>query len=221
MIEIQDQDNEDSIIIISFAIDDVGWLVLHPATTEGEPDTSEVLTKSPITGAGEFNDVEITMPDAVDEDQTYFLLLYYDDPLDGKLTSADPAVEVEGEVVQDSFTVPAAPPYIEMTQNVSAGTTTIKGLTYQAGLVMVLRPATPEGEMDTSTTLKAWEIQYAGPFSYTITTPATLDEGDILFAVLHYDDPDDNFFTYTQGGDEDLPIEVDGSIVVGRLEIDG
>jgi len=219
MIEIQDQDNEDGTIIISFAIDGAGWLVLHPATSGGDPDTSEELTKSPITGAGEFNDVEITMPEAIDEDQTFFLMLYYDDPADGKFTSADSVVEVAGEVVQDSFTVPAVPPYIEMTQNVSAGTTTIKGLTYEAGLVMVLRPSTPEGEMDTSTMLKAWMIQRAGPFSYTITTPAILDEGDILFAVLHYDDPDDGLFTYTPDGDEDLPVEVDGDIVVGSLEI--
>lgn len=221
MLEIQDQDNEDGTVTISFAIDEAGWLVLHPATAEGEPDTSEVLTKSPITGAGEFTDVEITMPEAGAEELEFFLMLYYDDPLDGKLTDADPPVEVEDEVVQDSFTVPAAPPYVQLTQNVSNNTVTVEGLTYQAGLLVVLRPATAEGDMDTSTTIKVWEIPYAGPFKFTITTPGTLDEGDTLFAILHYDNPDDNVFSFTPDGDEDQPVKVDGVVVLDSIEVGG
>ncbi|HEY32121.1 MAG TPA: hypothetical protein G4O10_03330 [Dehalococcoidia bacterium] len=224
-LEIQEHDIEEGTITFSFTIDKAGWLVLHPATSEGEPDTSEELGKSYIPSAGEWTNDRAT-PEAVETDCTFFMVLYYDEPADGVFTftpggNQDPPVEVEGEIVQDSFTVPAAPSYVELTQNVSNNTITIEGLTYQAGLLVVLRPATPEGELDTSTMIKVWEIPYAGPFKFTVTTPGTLDEGDILFAVLHYDDPDDNLFSFTPDGDEDLPVKVDGSVVLDSLEVSG
>jgi hypothetical protein len=221
MIEIQDQDIEEGTITLDFAIDEPGWLVLHPATAEGEPDTSTVLKKTQIVDAGTYTEIEITAPEPTSEELTVFAVLYYDDPADGKFTNADPPVEVDGTVVEGSFTVPGAPPYVEMTQNVSNNTITIKGLTYQAGRLLVLRPATPEGEPDTSVAIKVYEIPYAGPFSITITMPGTLDEGDTLFAILQYDNPDDDQFTYVPGGDEDLPVEVDGEVVLDSIVVSG
>jgi len=223
MLDIQDLNTEDNTISVSFAIDKVGWLVLHPATAEGEPDTSEVLKKSPLAVAGTYSD-DMTMPDATSTDSTFFLVLYYDDPADKKFTftpgnDADPPVEVDGETVQGSFTVPGVPPYIEMTQNVSDDTITINGITYQAGLLLVLCPATPEGEPDTSTTIKIYELPYANEFTITITMPGTLDEGDTLFAMLHYDNPNDDLFTYVPDGDEDLPVKFNDIAIVDSLEI--
>jgi hypothetical protein len=221
MIEIEGQDIEEGTITFNFTIDKPGWLVLHPATAQGEADTSTVLKKTQIKDAGKYTDIEMNTPEPTSEELTIVAVLYYDDPADGKFTNADPPVEVNGAVVEASFTIPGAPPYVEMTQNVSTNTITIKGLTYQAGLLLVLCPATPEGEPDTSATIKVYEIPYAGPFSITITMPATLDEGDTLFAILHYDNPNDDQFTYVPGGDEDLPVEVDGEVVLDSIVVSG
>jgi hypothetical protein len=221
MIEIQGQDTEEGTITFNFSIDEPGWLVLHPVTAGGEVDTSTVLKKTQIQDAGEYADIEMTAPEPIGEDLTIVAELYYDDPADGKFTNADPPVEVNGAVVETSFTIPGVPPYIEITQNVTNNNITIKGLTYQAGLLLVLCPATPEGEPDTSATIKVYKIPYAGPFSITITMPGTLDEGDTLFALLHYDNPDDELFTYVPGGDEDLPVEVDGEAVMDSIVVNG
>lgn len=225
MIEIQEQDTEEGVVILNVTIDKTGWLVLHPATSEGEPDTSEELTKTYFRSAGEFTDIEGRMPEAIGEESTYFMILYYDDPADGKFTftpggNADPLVEVDGEIAQDSFTVSADPPYVEI-QQVSSNSINIKLHIYQASW-LVLRPATPEGEPDTSTTLHVFGLPNAGDYEFNkpmTGTLAGLAEGDTLFAVLHYDDPNDDLFTFDPDGDEDLPVEVDGSAVTDSLEV--
>ena len=227
MLDIQDPDIEDDTITVSFTIDKAGWLVLYPATSGGEPDTSEVLKKSPLAVAGTYSD-DMTMPEAAITERTYFLVLYYDDPPDRKFTftpggDEDLPVEVNGEAVQGSFTVPSAPPYIQIQHNVSDDTINIKALIYQAGWI-VLRPATPEGEPDTSVTLHVFGLTRTGKYDFTITRSgnlAALAEGDTLFAVLHKDDPPDEEYTFTPDGDEDLPVEVDGIAVVDSLEVGG
>ena len=224
MIEIQDQDDEEGTITFSFTIDEAGWLVLHPATSEGEPDTSTELRKTQVISGGEYTDIEVTMPAALSEDRTVFAMLHYDDPADGKLTFAtgdDPPVEVEGEVVQVSLTIPGVPPYVDMQQNVSDNTITIKALIYQPSW-LVLRPATSEGEPDTSITLIVFGFEEVGNYDFTITMTgalAGLTEGDTLFAILHNDDPLDEEFTFVPDGDEDLPVEADGSMVVYSFEV--
>ncbi|UCB43217.1 MAG: hypothetical protein JSV77_00805 [Dehalococcoidales bacterium] len=226
MLEITSQDNEEGVVLIDVTIDNAGWLVLHPATAEGEPDTSEALTKMYFRSSGSLTGTEREMPEAVGEDSTYFVRLYYDDPADGKFTftaggNADPPVEVEGEVVQDSFTVPGDPPYVEIQQNVSGSSINIKLHIYQASW-LVLRPATPEGEPDTSRTLHIFGFPNAGGYEFNkpITgTLADLADGDTLFAVLHYDDPEDDEFTYTPGGYYDLPVEVNGIVVLDSIEM--
>lgn len=227
MIEAPEQSTEDGKVSINLAIDKVGWLVLHPATAEGEPDTSVVLSKTYLTAAGEWTDsssVEVTIPLTIEE-RIIFARLYYDDPIDGKFepssdNSSDPTVTTVDGIVQDSFTVPSKPPYIEIEQS-----TTTRKVSFSVGIDapgwLILHPETPEGEPDTSTVLVKAQFPEAGETDFSVTLPGTIEAGTVIYAALYYDNPLDGEFSYTPDGDEDLPVQANGSDVIESFVVGG
>jgi hypothetical protein len=222
-LEVPDQSIEDGKVSINASIDAIGWLVLHPATETGSPDTSVVLKKTYLTGAGDWTDIQVTVPMTIGDERTIFARLYYDNPVDrifepSSDNTTDPVVTTESGIVQDSFTVPGIPPYIEIEQSATTGKVTFT-VGIDAASWLILRPATTEGELDTSTVLAKARFTGAGEYTLTVTLPDTVEAGEIIYAVLHHDDPADEKFTYTPGGDDDLPIQAGGSDVVESFEV--
>ena len=229
MLEVPDQSIEDGEVNINAAIDAPGWLVLHPATEAGEPDTSEELSRTYLAAAGEWTDTEdtdiqVTVPQLVGEERTIFARLYYDDPLDRQFepstdNSSDPPVTSDSGIVQDSFTVPGISPYIEIEEG-----TTSRKFTFRVGIDapgwFVLHPEAAGGGPDTSILLIVAALPEAGhQKAFNVTIPSTVEDGATLYAALYYDDPLDEEFTYTSGGDEDLPVQVDGSDLIESFEV--
>jgi len=226
MLEVPDQSIEDGKVSINLAIDAAGWLVLHPATPEGEPDTSVELATISLTAAREQTDIQVTVPVIIGGDRTIFARLYYDDPLDGEFepssdNTTDPVVTTESGVVQDSFIIPGISPYIEMEQSATTGIVTINVAIDEIGW-LILRPATTEGEPDTSTVLEpAVYLSAASEYTLNITLPNSITAGSTIFAMLYYDNPAGREFTYTTDGDDDPPVQVNGSDVVEALVVGG
>lgn len=107
-VEVQDEGVQDGTVTIKAAIDRPGWLVLHTATPEGEPDTAAVLSSTYLAAPAVYPGFEVTVP--ADVARTYFAVLYYDDPADSEFTfvtggTDDPPVSVDGSAVEDAFTV--------------------------------------------------------------------------------------------------------------------
>jgi hypothetical protein len=222
-LEIPDQSIEDGEVSINLAIDKVGWLVLHPATTDGRPDTSEALSTKYFTAAGEYNNIEATVPLLIGQDRTIFAVLYYDDPIDRQFepssdNTSDPQVTNESGALQVSFTLPGKSPYIEITQSATTGIVSITAAIDGAGW-LVLRPATAEGEVDTSIVLAKARFTVSGEYPINVTLPDSIAIGSTIFALLHYDNPADRDFTYTIDGTDDPPVQVDGSDVVESLVV--
>ena len=230
MLEVPDQSIEDGEVNINAAIDAAGWLVLHPATAAGTPDTtSEELSRTYLSGAGEWTDAEgtdiqATVPLLVGGERTIFARLYYDDPADRKFepssdNSSDPPVTIDSGIVQASFIVPGISPYIEIEQG-----STVRKFIFRVGIDapgwLLLHPETTEGEPDTSTILVGTMFREAGhQRAFNVTIPGTVEAGSTIYAMLYYDDPLDEEFTYTPDGDEDLPVQVDGSDVIESFEV--
>jgi len=225
MLEVPDQSIEDGEVSINLAIDKVGWLVLHPVTAGGEPDTSVALDKTYFTAAGEYNNIKATVPPLVGEDRTVIARLYYDDPIDRQFepsddNTSDPAVTTgDGAIIEDTFTVPGVLPYIEMTQSLTTGIVSIT-IAIDATGWLVLRPTTTEGEVDTSIVLAKARFPVSGEYPpVEVELPVSIAIGSTIYALLYYDDPADRDFTYTVDGDEDLPVQVDGEDIVESLVV--
>ena len=231
MLEVPDQSIEDGEVSINAAIDAAGWLVLHPATETGEPDTNEEMFRTYLAAAGEWadsegTDIQVTVPLLVGGERTIFARLYYDDPTNRKFepstdNSSDPPVKIDGVIVQDSFIVPGISPYIEIEQG-----TTSRKVIFRVGIDapgwLILYPETTEGDPDTSTVLVGAKFPEAGhQKAFNVTIPGTIEAGATLYAVLYYDDPLDEVFTYTPEGVDDPPVQVDGSDVIESFEVNG
>jgi len=108
MIEVQSQEIKGGKITLSRAvIDKAGWLILHPTTTEGKPDTARNLAIVKLS-PGEYTNIEV--PLSISVPNTVFAMLYYDDPADGSFTYSsgkadDPPVRTGGNIVVVYFTV--------------------------------------------------------------------------------------------------------------------
>jgi hypothetical protein len=116
--------------------------------------------------------------------------------------------------------VPAISPYIEIEE----GTTSRKFI-FKVGIDapgwFMLHPEATEGGPDTSTLLVGATFPEAGhQKAFNIAIPGTVEDGATLYAALYYDDPLDEDFTYTPDGDEDLPVQVDGSDLIESFEVD-
>lgn len=228
ILDVPSQSIEDGKVNIYVAIDAPGWLVLHPTTEAGEPDTSEELSRTYLAVAGEWTDedtdIDVTVPLLVGEERTIFARLYYDDPLDRKFepstdNSSDPPVMSNTDIIQDSFIVPGVSPYIEIEEG-----NTSRKFVFQVGIDapgwFMLHPEADEGGPDTSTLLVGAVFPKAGhQKAFNVTIPDTVEEGATLYAALYYDDPLDEEFTYTPDSDEDLPVQVDSSDLIESFEV--
>jgi len=227
MLEIQGQSVEDNTVIIKAVIDGPGWLVLHPATAEGEPDTGTALARAYLPTSGEYSDISMTVAGTVFGETTVFVILYYDDPADGEFTFSpgmddDPPVMVEDEIAAVSFTMSGISPYVAVQDDgIEDGTITVKAAIDRPGW-LVVRPATPLGKPDTSKELG--HIPLAEPGEYPgikVTVPTGTAGEYVIFVMLYYDDPEDGEFTFSPGGVEDPPVEVEGSTVQKALRVSG
>jgi len=219
LLEVVDQSTEDSVITFRVVIDKPGWLVLHPTTPAGGPDTSAEITRAYLPEQGGYASINMAVGSTVSSDTDVIAMLYYDDPVDEAFTFSpggddDPPVMVEDEVVTVSFTIQGLSPYIEV-DNTGAGDGTI---IIKAGIDkpgwLVLRPTTPAGGPDTSAELFRAYLPEQGEYtSINITVEGAVVSDTAVAAVLYYDDPADGEFTFISGGTDDPPVKVDGSTV--------
>jgi len=217
LLELKGQGEEDGTIVFRVAIDKPGWLVLHPASPAGEPETGSVLTRAYLSEAGEYASVNVKMGGAVVGDTGAVAALYYDDPADQNFDyvpggEQDPPVTVEGEEVALSFTIEGISPYV----TVEDTDTRDGAVAIEAGIDgpgwLAVYPATAAGKADTSRLLASTYLPRAGTYpGFDVTVPA--DTARTYFAVIHYDDPADEEFTFTPAGADDPRVEIDGSAV--------
>jgi hypothetical protein len=108
-----------------------------------------------------------------------------------------PALEVEDQDVQNNNTV------------------TISHVTMDKVGWLIIHPATEGNGLDSSTHLSLTYLSGAGTYSdLDMRLAENITEERTLFAMLHSDDPLDQEFTFKPGGNEDMPIEVEGDVMV-------
>jgi hypothetical protein len=225
LLEVVDQSTEDATITFRVVIDKPGWLVLRPTTPTGDPNTSAVITRAYLPEQGEYASIDMKVGGAVVSDTVVIATLYYDDPVDEVFTfmaggDDDPPVTVEDEVVAVSFTLKGLSPYVEVDDTSAVSGTVIIKVGIDKPGWLVLHAVTVAGEPDTSTVLAATPLAAAGVYpGFEVTLPA--QPARSYYAVLYYDDPADGEFTFTSGGTDDPPVEVDSNIVEEAFTVGG
>jgi plastocyanin len=105
-VENQETDGQ-SLVVPQMTIDNSGWLVVHPEADGGGPNGGVTLAQQQVE-AGRYRSVTLSLSETLQEDQTLYAMLHYDDPADGTFTfpsDGDPAVTSDGSPVVESFSV--------------------------------------------------------------------------------------------------------------------
>lgn len=115
-IAVEDQVVDESIVVTDINIDRSAWVIVWPDGDGNGPEFAETETENPIAQAyldpGETNRVEAEstvwappIADRVEDGDTLWVVLHYDDPRDNEFIypSDDPPVEIDGEIVKESF----------------------------------------------------------------------------------------------------------------------
>jgi hypothetical protein len=216
MLSAVDQSLRDRAVTVTAAIDAPGWVVLRPIKESGEADMDAEVARAYLSAAGEYVDIVMRVAGAVIGEMDVVATLHHDDPEDKQFTysaggASDPLVRVDGIDVMVPFTMQGAPPSVEVsTVSAQAGIYAIKVATDRAAW-LVLRPSTADGKPDMSKELDYTGFSGAGEYpDIRITISAGAVPNLAVFAVLHYDSPDDGLYTYTPDNGQDPPAEYGG-----------
>ena len=145
-------------------------------------------------------------------------------------TPGDGSPEVEpsatGTPASDSPTrTPSASAPASVTPAVSVSDQETGGETITVESVAVDRPGwlvvhpAADGGPDAATYLAAVSLDPGRSTGLEVSLNRSLAEDRTLYAMLHYDDPDDGSFTFAPGRGDDPPVEVDGETVVESFRV--
>lgn len=105
-VQVRDQEIDGkSITVAGVAIDEPGWVVIHPQAENGGPDRTVVLGRTRLQ-AGSHTGVVVTLDEPVRRLKRLYAALYYDASTGGgSAASLGPAVQVGDKAVVESFSI--------------------------------------------------------------------------------------------------------------------
>ena len=201
-ITVQDQDlqfdERDTITVEEATIDADGFAVLF-ADDDGQPDT-EPLGASELIDSGDHEDFEIQLDDPIEDDQTMWAVLHYDDDR-GEFERTDkqpPVTDADGQRVLDDFevTVEEDPPDVMLTiddqtlPEDEADIITVDMARIDADGFVVIYDE-DDGEPDDDIGFEF--IEEGTHEDFDVDLDRDVDDGETLWGRLHYDEEGDEF----------------------------
>lgn len=223
-LSVTDTDSEDGTVTIPEAsIDGAGWLVVHPEASGGGPNGKVTLAERNLE-AGTHTDISLTLDTLREGDQTVYAMLHYDDPADDEFTfpeNGDPPVTSDGNPVVKPFTVTGTgsfSPALSVTDQESDGSSVVVPRTTidQAGW-LVIHPEAEGGGPNGGVTLAERRLDPGTYRSVSLALSESISTDQTLYAMLHYDDPADDEFTFPENGDP--PVTSGGNPLVKPFSV--
>lgn len=212
-----------NLVIPGARIDEDGWIVIHPEAEGGGPNGQVTLAQKQLS-AGEYSDIELTLDTVLAGEHTVYAMLHYDDPAEGAFTfpqNGDPAVTKDGTPVVKPFSVTLrgeVTPSLSVTdQETSGERVTVPSTAIDQTGWLVIHPEAAGGGPNGGVTLATSQLQPGLYADVGLQLDEPITESQTLYAMLHYDDPTDDEFTFPENGDP--AVTSDGSPIVKPFEI--
>lgn len=218
-LSVRDTETEDGAVTIpEAAIDEAGWLVVHPEASGGGPNGKVTLAQRQLD-AGRHTDISLTLDTLRKGDQTVFAMLHYEDPADGEFTfpgNGDPPVTTDGNPVIKPFTVTGvgsfSPALSVQDQESDGASVVVPEVTIDQPGWLVIHPEASGGGPNGKVTLAERRLEPGTYDSVALSLSESLSADQTLYAMLHYENPADGEFTFPGNGDP--PVTKDGSPLV-------
>ena len=212
-----------NVVLSSASIDGDGWVVLHPEAEGGGPNGQVTLAQKQLS-AGEYSDVELAMNTLLAGEQTVYAMLHYDDPADGEFTfpeNGDPPVTTDGNPVVKPFEITLTgevTPSLSVTdQETSGERVTVPSTAIDQTGWLVIHPDAEGGGPNGGVTLATMQLQPGLYADVSLRLDESITESQTVYAMLHYDDPMDDEFTFPENGDP--PVTKDGNPIVKPFDV--
>lgn len=206
------------------------WIVIHEQNQAGNGPGEIIGTSDFISADSEESDVSVSLDRNATDGETLYAMLHFDDPADGEFTfgtnSEDPAIDIDGELVIDSFvvTVEGDDNYAVSASNqtlTNPNEVTIDSVTTgeeDAWIVIHEQNQAGDnfGDVIGHSSLISSQTQMN---DVAVTLDRAAEDGETLYAMLHFDDPADGEYTFGQAQGEDAPIQIDGEIVLDSFDV--
>jgi len=90
-VEMSDQESEtgETVVVDYLRVDDGGFLTIHDSSLQDGDPLGSVIGVSDVLDPGEYEDLEITLDEPLDSDETLIPMPHRDDPADGEYTFVD------------------------------------------------------------------------------------------------------------------------------------
>lgn len=218
------QTTNPTIEIESVSLDQSGWVALHPAKSLGTPKTDEVVGAKRLD-AGTHEGVTVQVDKLLSGSQTLFAMLHKAQPDDNDFTfldSGDPPITVDGSPVMEAFTVQytgSLAPKLDITGQESDGTyvQASRAVVDADGWLVIYPHGSDAKGPDTSTVLGKTYLKAGWYADVRVDLESSIDTDQTLYAMLHYDDPKNEAFTFPESGDP--PVESEGERLLKEFQI--
>lgn len=232
MLSVEDQgtSNGNMVTIPAAEVEEGSWVVIHRSNEGGDgPMVPDIIGKAALE-AGSNSDVSIQLEESVSDGEQLWAMLHQDTGTEGEYEftgsdSPDQPITVQEEVVTKSFMISQTDPMVEAPNQVnksnSGGVFNVSVDAAEQGWIVIHRSnADGDGPQVPEIIGKAWvEAGSNGMVQVTLNDGESVETGDTLWPMLHYDTGEEGVYEFDGNSGLDQPVPLDGSIVLTNFTV--
>ncbi|MEP1305384.1 MAG: hypothetical protein ABJK11_03875 [Balneola sp.] len=221
-VETQGTSNGNQVVIPELTIDQTGWVVIHRSNSNGNgPEVPAIIGKTK-TETGTSTDVSIQLEEGVSNNEQLFAMLHMDTGVEGEYefngaNTPDQPITLNGNVVTKPFSINQTNPELTRVEDQpnKGGVFEVDVNAAEDGWV-VLHRTKADGSGPVVPPIIG-RVQVSAGTNTNVFIPLddgeTVDDGDQLFAMLHYDTGTIDEYEFNGANTPDQPVVFEGSVV--------
>ena len=229
-VEDQGTSNGNMVTIPEAKVSEGSWVVIHRSNESGDgPMVPDIIGKAALE-SGTNTDVSIDLQESVSDGETLWAMLHEDTGTEGEYEftgsdSPDQPITVDGEVLTKSFMISQTNPSVmandQVNKSNSGGVFNVDVKAAEEGWVVIHRSnSAGDGPMVPDIIGKApVEAGDNGTVQISLSDGESVENGEKLWPMLHYDTGTDGEYEFDGAGTADQPVIFNGNIVLTNFTV--
>lgn len=229
-VENQGTSNGNQVVIPEAKVSEGSWVVIHRSNESGDgPMVPEIIGKAMLE-SGTNTDVSIQLQESVSDGEQIWAMLHKDTGTKGEYEftgsdSPDQPIMMNGEVLTKPFSITQTDPAISSPNQVnksnSGGVFNVDVKAAEEGWIVIHRSnSAGDGPMVPDIIGKApVEAGDNGTVQITLNDGESVETGEKLWPMLHYDTGTDGEYEFSGSDSPDQPVFFNGNVVVSNFTV--
>ena len=229
-VEDQGTSNGNQVIIPEATVNEGAWVVIHRSNESGDgPMVPDIIGKAALE-AGTNTDISIQLEESVSDGEQLWAMLHEDTGTEGEYEfegsdTPDQPITVDGDVLTKPFMISQTNPSVtangQVNKSNSGGVFNVDVDAAEEGWVVIHRSnEAGDGPMVPDIIGKApVEAGSNGTVQITLNEGESVETGETLWPMLHYDTGTDGEYEFEGSDSPDQPVVFDGNVVVTNFTV--